>query len=898
MTPCTYLLGSGRDTAQLKGSEPCGSGYTFFSLRKAGCPEGQAGGGESDANTPKPVWAREARAWARTVGTSEVLKTLRKRLFLGDPRSEEPTTKTPSLEADDAIVTLAKAIRVLVKRGNVGSGSEVTGEEGNEDSLEQPFLAAPGRACQDLNIQARRFPGRILAGALNIMERFLWSRVGGGTRSEVLSRVLTSLESVFNQLYTKKCAWDPHSPGDAYTGRGRRLPPGRRQHEDGRPLDPVVQGGGDALIRRVMVARAPPRADFRGECGADVAGTAGSHWKTRIGASTPSRRWGCQAKVSGLRRHENLNKRGFPCRESESRHGQSSDFSRRAARCHRTANSTGAGWRGVDEKSWSCKAGSKSEEEADYGPEDEAQRKGRVGQRSASASGFGGKGTRENKYCTSAGAWRVGTLPRIASVQGVWEAGAKQQLWTRGDRAWSISVFVAVAAPGLPPAALVFRNFKGMATRGSRLGLATPGLLRTGFETPSRGRRRRDLPPLPVPWKWPPYADVVLHTAGSCRPGRRQHSRDGRQFRRVAEIWCLAYSGCGHIRDLQVPRGSSTAVEFPGLQQIIEGSRYLLSGAPEDRALMTPSLDYAKVLSRKRFGCGRKVAASSEALTLLELLPGMPLERTVDIVEPLAIAERKFGDSLRDHEPMVVAPEQCVAARPALVHTSNEKWTKIDGELVRRNLVVEIDLSDKPVVHWFRVLVWVLDVVESRVAASVPRLIVRFVVSAIPSSSLQRRILLEGEKMPERNDCFYVYLRESEMTLSSICDFFECFHVLSVPVPWRKWMILSKPIRQPVEGSTDSRGVDRRCGGNAPRDHPSDVRLERVWLALAVIRMGWLSAVGKVQHLHRRMVRTGVLSWCGLDPSSELLREKPFPMRKPPPPFFVVERVYGQFWHR
>ena len=43
------------------------------------------------------------------------------------------------------------------------------------------------------------------------------------------------------------------------------------------------------------------------------------------------------------------------------------------------------------------------------------------------------------------------------------------------------------------------------------------------------------------------------------------------------------------------------------------------------------------------------------------------------------------------------------------------------------------------------------------------------------------------------------------------------------PSPWRRWMILSKPIRQPVEGSTDSRGVDRGCGGNAPRNHPSNV---------------------------------------------------------------------------
>ena len=44
---------------------------------------------------------------------------------------------------------------------------------------------------------------------------------------------------------------------------------------------------------------------------------------------------------------------------------------------------------------------------------------------------------------------------------------------------------------------------------------------------------------------------------------------------------------------------------------------------------------------------------------------------------------------------MVVAPEQCVAARPARMHTSNEEWSKINGELVRLNVVVEIDLSDK-----------------------------------------------------------------------------------------------------------------------------------------------------------------------------------------------------------
>ena len=59
------------------------------------------------------------------------------------------------------------------------------------------------------------------------------------------------------------------------------------------------------------------------------------------------------------------------------------------------------------------------------------------------------------------------TLPRLAKVQGVWEAGAEQQLWTCADRAWSMSAFVAVAAPRLTPAALVLKVFEGMTTRQS-----------------------------------------------------------------------------------------------------------------------------------------------------------------------------------------------------------------------------------------------------------------------------------------------------------------------------------------------------------------------------------------------------------------------------------------------
>ena len=479
----------------------------------------------------------------------------------------------------------AKAIRRLVKGGNNGSGSGVFGGEEDEDSLEQPFLAAPARACQDLNIQARRFPGRFLADALSSMQRFLGSRVGAGTSSEELPRVLTYLETVFNQRYTKECV-------------GIRT--AREMRTLAEAIDSLLEGDSmrtaDLLIQRFKALETSV---------SDGSWSLARHLELipeeGVGLTSPAERdliaklelqrarlaegGGYQEKIGGRQRHEIWVKRGSPCRESECPKGQTSNLSRRMARCLSTAHSTGAGRRGDDEKSWKCKAESKSEEEAGCGLEDEAERKGRRGRQSPSASGFGGLGTPESKGCTSARAWKGRTLPWLAKVQGVWEAGAEQQLWACADRAWSMSAFVAVAAPRLTPAALGLKVFEGMTTRDSRLGLATRGLFRTVFEAPSRERRQRDLPRLPVPWVWPPFADVVLHTVGSCRSRRRHHSRERRQCDRVTGIWCLPCSGCGHIRDLQVPRGRSTAVQFASLQQIMEGARYLLSRAPEDGAL-------------------------------------------------------------------------------------------------------------------------------------------------------------------------------------------------------------------------------------------------------------------------------------------------------------------------
>ena len=42
--------------------------------------------------------------------------------------------------------------------------------------------------------------------------------------------------------------------------------------------------------------------------------------------------------------------------------------------------------------------------------------------------------------------------------------------------------------------------------------------------------------------------------------------------------------------------------------------------------------------------------------------------------------------------------------------------------------------------------------------------------------------------------------------------------------------------------------------------------------------MGWLSAVGVIQHLHRNIISSGRRHQGGLDPDAELVRGKPFPV--------------------
>ena len=198
--PCANLLDSEGEDAWLQASGCNDSVPRTYLRAKLDELKARLGGEKALPKAPGANPARGVRARSRSEGPGEVLQTLRRRLCRTDAAPGDVVRNAAPPEAGDPAIALAKAIQRLVKGGGASADSDIFGGEGDDDPQEQPFPTAPTRACQDLKVQARRFPGRLLADALSSMRRFLGSRGGADTGSEELPRVLTYLETVFNQV--------------------------------------------------------------------------------------------------------------------------------------------------------------------------------------------------------------------------------------------------------------------------------------------------------------------------------------------------------------------------------------------------------------------------------------------------------------------------------------------------------------------------------------------------------------------------------------------------------------------------------------------------------------------------------------------------------------------------
>ena len=285
-------------------------------------------------------------------------------------------------------------------------------------------------------------------------------------------------------------------------------------------------------------------------------------------------------------------------------------------------------------------------------------------------------------------------------------------------------------------------------------------------------------------------------------------------------------------------------------------------------ASLTPRCNIFRVLKRKRVGYTG------------EIILGLPSAGAVGILDPLALATGEVREALMDPRLVLLPKAERVGVRPARVHATVEEWNKIGIELLQRGVVVEIAREDAPIVDGQPVLVGAFGVKKRGTPIPPATRVLRLIVNAIPSNKQQIAIKGDTEQMPVGGEWLHIALQSDETVLWSSDDIQGCFHVFSLPPAWRRWLILSKPIRVALPagrvGVLASNDQLSR-GGIAPQPVVSDgSRL--IWLALAVIPMGWLSAVGVIQLLHRNIISCGRSHRGGLHPNAKLVRGKPFPV--------------------
>ena len=229
---------------------------------------------------------------------------------------------------------------------------------------------------------------------------------------------------------------------------------------------------------------------------------------------------------------------------------------------------------------------------------------------------------------------------------------------------------------------------------------------------------------------------------------------------------------------------------------------------------------------------------------------------------------------------LVLLPEsERVGVRSTRVHASPEEWNKIGLELLKRGVVSEVAREDAPVVDGQAVLVGAFGVEKRGVPQPPATRVLRLIVNGIPSNKQQTAIKGDIEQMPVGGEWLHIALETDEIVLWSSDDIQGCFHVFSLPPSWRRWMILSKPIRVATPGiSRVSTSEDNLCHPCAASGTMGHGQFREVWLALAVIPMGWLSAVGVIQHLHRNIISRARHVHGGLDPNAELVRGLPIPV--------------------
>ena len=240
-----------------------------------------------------------------------------------------------------------------------------------------------------------------------------------------------------------------------------------------------------------------------------------------------------------------------------------------------------------------------------------------------------------------------------------------------------------------------------------------------------------------------------------------------------------------------------------------------------------------------------------------ELLPGLPADGVAGSLEASTVAEGEVAKWLLNPGLTLLPEDKWPDPMPtATMNCTKKDWYELVPVLVKKRIVEPIAKSDIFTVRGAPLLNGAFAVPKKGTPAEGEVRVTRLIMNMIPSNALQR--LMQGDLSTLSGSSAWVgaHLHPNQVLLWSGEDQRGAYYAWALPRVWRKFMAFRWPVPGALVG----------------RPHEPEV-----YVAAAVIPMGWVNAVGLFQHLHRRLGLSCPPGGAGHPEGSEWRRDRPVP---------------------
>lgn len=249
-----------------------------------------------------------------------------------------------------------------------------------------------------------------------------------------------------------------------------------------------------------------------------------------------------------------------------------------------------------------------------------------------------------------------------------------------------------------------------------------------------------------------------------------------------------------------------------------------------------------------------EVVEKAQKLTLARILPGLPPVGYGGKVNILELCEGRVREMLEDPEKVMLSGDELPMELPKpKVLADDEEWGKICRVLYERGLVRPVEncasLDGVPIENG------AFGVIKPGKNLESGEPILRLIMDFRACNSVTRIIEGDVKTLAGAPSLQHLVLPEGTVLRISAEDLVAAFYLFAIPPSWSKLMTFQKLV------TWKQLGVDREGS---------------VRVGSAVLPMGWSSAVGVMQHAHRRL--NSPLSGAGLLGDLEIRRDSVFPL--------------------